>query len=182
MPRACITVADVSGKGAPAALYAALVSGIIRSLAHGEPAPAQMLASVNRALNQRRLDASYVVLCCALWEDEKKIMRVANSGLPRPIYCRNGHAHMIESAGLPLGMFEDASYDETTIHAASGDVFVFLSDGLIDAGNDRDEQFGRSRIEHVIVQHSNRRAQEIVDALFASTIHFAGHTPLFDDQ
>jgi sigma-B regulation protein RsbU (phosphoserine phosphatase) len=182
LPRACITVGDVSGKGAPAALYAALVGGIIRSLAHGEPAPAELLAGVNRALNQRRLDASYVVICCALWEDEKKIMRVANSGLPRPIYCRNGHAHMIESAGLPLGMFEEASYDETTIHAASGDVFVFLSDGLIDASNDRDEQFGRSRIEHVIAHHANQSAQEIVDALFAATNEFAGDCPVFDDQ
>jgi phosphoserine phosphatase RsbU/P len=182
LPRACITVGDVSGKGAPAALYAALVSGIIRSVAHGEPAPAQMLAAVNRALNQRRLDASYIVLCCALWDDEKKIMRVANSGLPRPIYCRNGHAHMIESAGLPLGMFEDASYDETTIHASSGDVFVFLSDGLIDASNERDEQFGRSRIEQVIAHNSARSAQEIVDALFTATNEFAGECPVFDDQ
>jgi phosphoserine phosphatase RsbU/P len=133
-------------------------------------------------LNQRRLDASYVVLCCALWEDEKKIMRVANSGLPRPIYSRNGHAYIIESAGLPLGMFEDASYDETTIQAASGDVFVFLSDGLIDASNARDEQFGRSRIEHVIARHSDRGAQEIVDSIFAAANDFAGDAPVFDDQ
>lgn len=182
LPRACITVGDVSGKGAPAALYAALVSGILRSLAHGEPAPAELLVGVNRSLNQRRLDASYVVLCCALWDDDKKTMRVANSGLPRPIYCRNGHAHMIESAGLPLGMFPDAAYDEVTIHASAGDVFVFLSDGLIDASNARDEQFGRSRIEHVITRNSDRSAQEIVDALFEATEDFAAGTPAFDDQ
>ncbi len=182
LPRACITVGDVSGKGAPAALYAALVSGILRSLAHGEPAPAEMLSALNRSLNQRRLDASYVVLCCALWDDEKKIMRVANSGLPRPIYCRNGHAHMIEAAGLPLGMFEDASYDETTIHAHGDDVFVFLSDGLIDASNARDEQFGRIRIEQVIAHHGDRSAQEIVDVIFAAANDFAGGAPVFDDQ
>src|SRR5215472_10526046 len=181
-PRACITVGDVSGKGAPAALYAALVSGIIRSVAHGEPAPAQMLLSVNRALNQRRLDANYVVLCCALWDDSKKIMRVANSGLPRPIYCHEGHAHMIEAAGLPLGMFENASYDETTIHGSSGDVFVFLSDGLIDASNARDEQFGRVRIEQVIVHNSQLSAKEIVNAIFSKAEEFAGGAPVFDDQ
>jgi phosphoserine phosphatase RsbU/P len=182
LPRACITVGDVSGKGAPAALYAALVSGIIRSLAPAEPAPAEMLTAVNRALNQRRLDASYVVLCCALWDDETKIMRVANSGLPRPVYCRNGHAHIIEAAGLPLGMFEDAGYDETTIHASAGDVFVFLSDGLIDASNARDEQFGRSRIEQVIAKHCGCSAQEIVDAIFAAANEFAAGQPVFDDQ
>jgi phosphoserine phosphatase RsbU/P len=182
LPRACVTVGDVSGKGAPAALYAALVSGIIRSVAHGEPAPAEMLTAVNRALNQRRLEANYVVLCCALWDNSKKIMRVANSGLPRPIYCHEGHTHIIESAGLPLGMFADATYDETTIHPYSGDVFVFLSDGLIDASNPRDEQFGRARIERVVAQNYQRGAQEIVDAIFAATQEFSSGAPVFDDQ
>jgi phosphoserine phosphatase RsbU/P len=182
LPRACITVGDVSGKGAPAALYAALVSGIIRSLAHGELPPAQLLGAVNRALNQRRLDANYVVLCCALWDDDKKIMRVANSGLPRPVYCRQGHAHMVEATGLPLGMFPDAAYDEITIHAAPGDVFVFLSDGIIDAGNRRDEQFGRTRAEQAIAKHCKNSAQEIVDALFDAADRFSAGTEVFDDQ
>ncbi len=181
-PRSCLIVSDVSGKGAPAALYAALVSGIIRSTAPAEPSPAQMLGSVNRALNQRRLDANYVVLCCALWDDEKKIMRVANSGLPRPIYCHNGHAHMIEAAGLPLGMFSDAAYDETTIHSQPGDVFVFFSDGIVDASNRKDEQFGRVRIEQVIDQNSAKSAQEIVDALFSAAAEFSAGAPVFDDQ
>jgi phosphoserine phosphatase RsbU/P len=182
LPRACITVGDVSGKGAPAALYAALVSGIIRSVAHGEPSPAQVLSAVNRSLNQRRLDANYVVLCCALWDDEKKTMRVANSGLPRPIHCRQGHTHIIEAAGLPLGMFSDASYDEVTIHAQHGDVFVFLSDGIIDSSNARDEQFGRNRVEHVVVKHSDGSAQEIVDAIFDAANQFSAGTQVFDDQ
>lgn len=181
-PLACITVGDVSGKGAPAALYAALVSGILRSLAHSQPLPAELLRDVHRALNQRRLDANYVVLCCALWNDDTRTMRVANSGLPRPIYCRTGHAHMIESAGLPLGMFAEATYDEVTIHANAGDVFVFLSDGLIDASNPRDEQFGRSRVERVIAHHANESAENIVEALFTATQEFAAGTPVFDDQ
>lgn len=181
-PRACITVGDVSGKGAPAALYAALVSGVIRSVAHGEPAPAQMLLSVNRALNQRRLDANYVVLCCALWDDERKIMRVANSGLPRPVYLHQGHAHILEATGLPVGMFPEATYDEITVHASPGDVFVFLSDGIIDAGSARDQQFGRARVEHVIAHHGNDTATEIVDALFNAAAEFAAGQPVFDDQ
>jgi phosphoserine phosphatase RsbU/P len=181
-PRSCLLVSDVSGKGAPAALYAALVSGILRSLAPGEPSPAQMLAALNHALNQRRLDANYVVLCCALWDDERKTMCVANSGLPRPIYCHQGHAHMLEAAGLPLGMFPDATYDEVTIHPTPGDVFVFFSDGIVDAGNDRDVQFGRVRLEHLIAQNAARSAQEIVDEIFSATAQFAAGAPVFDDQ
>ena len=181
-PRTCMVVSDVSGKGAPAALYGALVSGIIRSLAPSEPSPAQMLSSVNRSLNQRRLDANYVVLCCALWDDESKIMRVANSGLPRPVYCHNGHSHMIEAAGFPLGMFPEAAYDEITIHASPGDVFVFFSDGIVDADNDKDLQFGLSRVEHVISRNHERSPQEIIDAIFGAALLFAAGAPVFDDQ
>lgn len=181
-PRACIAIGDVSGKGAPAALYAALVAGILRSLAHSEPAPAEMLNAVNRSLNQRRLDAQYVVIACAIWDDEEKTMRVANSGMPRPIHCHGGHAHMIESAGLPLGMFENVTYDEITIHAQPGDVFVFFSDGIVDAGNLRDEQFGRVRIEHVVVKNAGRSAKEIADTLFQAASDFSAGTPVFDDQ
>ena len=182
LPRACIVVGDVSGKGAPAALYAALVSGILRSLARDEPSPAEMLNAVNHSLNHRRLDAQYLVLTCALWDDEKKTMRVANSGLPRPIYCRGGHAHMLEAAGLPLGMFEDVAYDEVTIHAKSGDVFVFFSDGIVDASNAKDEQFGRSRVEHVIAKNAAGSAREIVDAIFHAADEFAAGAEVFDDQ
>lgn len=181
-PRACIVVGDVSGKGAPAALYAALVSGIVRSLAPSEPSPAGMLAAVNNSLNHRRLDAQFVVLSCAVWDDEKRVMRVANSGLPRPIYCRDGHAHIIEAAGLPLGLFENVTYDEISIQAAPGEVFVFFSDGIIDAGNAHEEQFGRVRIEHVIAKNCKRNAQHIADALFQATDRFAAGTPVFDDQ
>ena len=181
-PRACIAIGDVSGKGAPAALYAALVSGIVRSLAPSEPAPAAMLAAVNHSLNQRRLDAQFVVLTCALWDDQQRTMRVANSGLPRPIYCHNGHAHMIEAAGLPLGMFEDVSYEEITIQGSPGDVFVFFSDGIVDASNDKDDQFGRVRIEQVIAKNCNRNAKQIADALFQAAEKFSAGAPVFDDQ
>src|SRR5438270_12959929 len=182
LPRACIVVGDVSGKGAPAALYAALVSGILRSLARDEPYPADMLNAVNRSLNHRRLDAQYLVLTCALWDDEKRTLRVANSGNPRPIYCHEGHAHMLEAAGLPLGMFEDVSHDEVTIHAKPGDVFAFFSDGIVDASNSKDEPFGRSRVEHVIAMNAGGTAREIVDAIFRATDEFAAGAEVFDDQ
>jgi phosphoserine phosphatase RsbU/P len=180
--RTCIAVGDVSGKGAPAALYAALVSGILRSVAHNEPPPARILNDLNQALNQRRVDAQFVVLSCAMWDDETKVMRVANSGMPRPIYCHEGHAHIIQAAGLPLGMFEDVSYDEVTIQASPGDVFAFFSDGIVDSSNPKEELFGRVRTEQVIARNCHKSAGEIVDALFNAADEFAAGAPVFDDQ
>src|ERR1700740_821934 len=97
LARLGIAIGDVSGKGAPAAIYAALVSGILRSHAPIEPAPAEMLAALNYSLSERRVDAQFVSLIYALWDDDSRTLQVANSGLPRPMYCHNGKVQLIEA-------------------------------------------------------------------------------------
>ena len=125
--RGCgIAVGDVSGKGAPAAIYAALVSGILRSHAPIEPGPAEMLSAVNLSLAERRIAAQFVSIIYAVWDDEQRTLLVANSGLPRPIYCHDGKLEFIEATGLPLGLFDEADYDEFNFKAKPGDLFVFL--------------------------------------------------------
>ena len=89
----------MSGKGAPAAIYAALVSGILRSHAPIEPGPAEMLRAVNFSLGERRIDAQFVSLIYAVWNDTNMTLQVANSGLPRPIYCHKGKTEIIEATG-----------------------------------------------------------------------------------
>src|SRR5450631_1200954 len=138
-----IVIGDVSGKGAPAAIYAALVSGILRSHAPIEPGPAEMLRAVNFSLGERRIEAQFVSLIYAVWNDANRTLQVANSGLPRPIYCHRGKTEIIEATGLPLGLFDDADYDELTFQAEPGDLFVFFSDGILDARNRKGDLFGR---------------------------------------
>src|SRR5581483_7228746 len=98
--RTAIAIGDISGKGAPAAIYAALVSGILRSHAPMEPSPSEMLAAVNYSLAERRIDGQFVSLIYAVWDDAKRTLQVANSGLPRPLYGRKGKVQMIEATGL----------------------------------------------------------------------------------
>ena len=81
-----MVIGDVSGKGAPAAIYAALVSGILRSHAPIEPGPAEMLRAVNFSLGERRIEGQFVSLIYAVWDDRSRAVRIANSGLPRPLY------------------------------------------------------------------------------------------------
>src|ERR1700678_3761483 len=135
MSRTAIVIGDVSGKGAPAAIYAALVSGILRSHATIEPGPAEMLSAVNFSLGERRIDGQFVSLIYAVWDDRNRTLQVANSGLPRPIYCHDGKIEIIEATGLPLGLFDEADYDELSFKAKPGDLFVFYSDGILDARN-----------------------------------------------
>ena len=180
--RVALVLGDVSGKGAPAALYAALVSGLLRSTASLEPYPAQMLAAINLSLNERKIEAQYVTLTYAVWDEEARVMTVANSGVPRPIFCRCAEISAIESTGLPLGLFEDASYDEVTVNAQSGDVFVFISDGIVDALNPSGEQFGRKRLEEVVKKNCLLSAPELVQSIFDAVESHRQKHPTFDDE
>ena len=180
--RTALVIGDVSGKGAPAAIYAALVSGILRSHAPIEPGPAEMLSAVNYSLSERRVDGQFVSLIYAVWDDKDRTLQVANSGLPRPVFCRNGKTQVVEATGLPLGLFDDAEYDEFTFYSKPGDVFVFFSDGILDASNRAGELFGRSRVEKIVEQCHNESAECAVKRLFAAVAEHAAGMEAFDDQ
>ena len=81
-----VVIGDVSGKGAPAAIYAALVSGILRSHAPRRPGAAEMMQLINRSLAERPIEAQFISMIYALWDDSDRTLRIANSGLPRPMY------------------------------------------------------------------------------------------------
>jgi phosphoserine phosphatase RsbU/P len=177
-----IAVGDVSGKGAPAAIYAALASGILRSHAAEEPGAAEMLSIVNLSLADRPIDAQYVSMIYAIWDDSNRTLRLANSGLPRPIRSHKGKVTRVEVTGLPLGLFSSAEYDEVTIHAAAGDVFLFFSDGILDARNRNGDLFGGSRVEKIVHENPHLSAQQLVDMIYDEVHTFAGDMEAFDDQ
>ncbi|HUK88567.1 MAG TPA: GAF domain-containing protein [Terriglobales bacterium] len=180
--RTAIAVGDVSGKGAPAALYAALVSGIVRLTAAREPFPAQMLAAVNSAVAGRGLESQFVSLIYAVWDDARRALHVANSGLPRPIFCHNGELHMIDVTGLPCGMFKDSSYEEQQVLTLPGDLVVFFSDGILDAVNRKGEPFGRGAVEKIVARSWRGSADDVVAAIFQAVGKHAHGTRPFDDQ
>jgi sigma-B regulation protein RsbU (phosphoserine phosphatase) len=182
MSRTALVVGDVSGKGAPAAIYAALVSGILRSHAPIEPGPAEMLSAVNFSLGERRIDGQFVSLIYAVWDDRNRTLKVANSGLPRPIYSHDGKIEIIEATGLPLGLFDDADYDEFTFRAKPGDLFVFFSDGILDASNKNEDLFGRERVEEIVAANSDASAEEVVKAIFRAVKEHVSGEEAFDDQ
>jgi sigma-B regulation protein RsbU (phosphoserine phosphatase) len=182
LSRTAIIVGDVSGKGAPAAIYAALVSGILRSHAPIEPSPAEMLSALNFSLGERRIEAQFVSLIYALWDDQSRTLRIANSGLPRPLYCHDGKIEPIEIAGLPSGLFDDAEYDELSFRAKPGDMFVFFSDGILDARNRAGAMFGRGRLDEVVSQNLGNPPDAVVKAIFKAVAEHAAGEEAFDDE
>jgi sigma-B regulation protein RsbU (phosphoserine phosphatase) len=208
--RIAIVLGDVSGKAAPAALYAALVSGILRSLAARHLPPADLLAELNTQLQERKLDSQYVTMLMALWNDDKRTLHIANAGSVQPLYVTNTVAKTsakpagapgavarncsaaeagfnvttIPTEGFPLGLFPNAEYEELTLATKSGDVLVFFSDGIVDALNAEGEMFGTERLEAVLREHPSacHSAQATVDAILAAVSAFQSGTAHFDDE
>src|ERR1700716_3199027 len=182
LSRLGIAIGDVSGKGAPAAIYAALVSGILRSHAPIEPGPAEMLSAVNLSLGERRIDGQFVSIIYAVWDDEHRTLQVANSGLPRPIYCHDGKIEVIPATGLPLGLFDEADYDELNFKAKPGDLFVFYSDGILDARNREGRSFAPERLEEIVLGCATQSADCVVNNIFKAVAEHAAGADPFDDQ
>lgn len=177
-----IVLGDVSGKAAPAALFAALVSGIMRSAAGQALAPAAMLGSLNDSIQERKLDSQYVTMLFALWNDETRTLTVANSGAVQPILCREGQSMTIRAEGFPLGMFEDVAYEELSLATQPGDAVVFVSDGILDAENSQGDMYGEERLASVLCAHRGMSAAEIAEGILSDVARFQGEKDRFDDE
>jgi len=177
-----IVLGDVSGKAAPAALFAALVSGIMRSAAQQELAPAAMLALLNDGLQERKLDSQYVVMLYALWNDTNQTLTVANSGAVQPIFCRGGQSLTVKAEGFPLGMFPNATYEEFNVATQPGDAIVFVSDGILDAENEQGEMYGEERLAELLCCNRELPAQHIANAILSDVTRFQGAKDRFDDE
>jgi sigma-B regulation protein RsbU (phosphoserine phosphatase) len=173
---------DVAGKGAPAALYAALTTGLVRNLLDDELRPADLLRTLNEALMERPIDAQFVALMFMLWDDVNRTLQVANSGLPKPVHFNGRDVVRIDSVGTPLGLFEGAMYEETVIKASPGDVFVFVTDGILEACDLEGKEFGYERLENVLMLHGRKSAAEIRDAIAQSLAAHTAKADVTDDQ
>jgi sigma-B regulation protein RsbU (phosphoserine phosphatase) len=183
-----VAVGDVSGKGAPAALYSAYAAELVRSrTARRRHAPATfsvagVLASMNTILHDRQLEEYYCTLCYALFDVKARVVTLSNSGLPYPVRWSEGGCGQIELPGVPLGSFSGVKYDEVTVPLVQGDVFVFCSDGIFEATGSDGAEFGAARLCDLVSRHHMDSARDIVDAIFDAVTAFRGSAPQDDDM
>ncbi len=177
-----LTFGDVSGKGAAAALYGALLNGLLRILAPRHRTPAALLRSLNEALCQRKVQATYVTLLVLCWEPGARLLRMTNAGVFPPIACRNGKILKQRVEGVPLGLLDDAEYDEVVFEAQPGDLILLYSDGVHDQENAAGEAYGRGRLYSVLERYSGEPAPAVVEAVFADLDAFTAGAPMTDDQ
>src|SRR3989454_8279412 len=180
--RLAIVVGDVAGKGAPAALYGALSSGIIRTRAARKYPPGQMLELVNKTLYERPIETQFVALTYSIYNPKLCTITLANSGLPYPLLVRAGESRFLDVGGIPLGLFPESRYQEIELQLQAGDVLVLYSDGVIESRNDSWEDFGLKRFADVVRANHEKSAEEIVKAVTSSLAHFIGRMRPQDDR
>jgi len=183
-----VAVGDVSGKGAPAALYGAFAAELVRSrtlrrrFTPDRFSVSGVLQAMNTTLHERQLEEYYCTLCYSFFDLENRVVTVSNSGLPYPIRCSGSECAEIELPGVPLGSFPGSTYDELRIALKKDDLFVFYSDGISEARNDAGTEFASRRLCEVIAANASRAARDIVDAVFDAVMTFQGDGPQVDDM
>jgi sigma-B regulation protein RsbU (phosphoserine phosphatase) len=179
---AVIVFGDVSGKGAAAALYGALVSGLLRILAPRRRSPALLMQSLNETLLERKVDAQYATLLVALWEPRTGLLTLCNAGAEPLLIYRRGGIVKPHAEGIPIGLLEDRQYEEVPFQTEPGDIILFLSDGIADQLNAGNEEYSRGRVARLLKSHGAETPKTIADAIFADLDAYRDGTPITDDQ
>lgn len=177
-----IALGDVSGKGSAAALYGAIATGILRSLAPQKLQPAGLLRQLNQLVSDRRVDGRYMTMCFATWQKARRKLRVANAGQSQPLLWKDGHAEVLKLSGFPIGIFDDATYDEWSVKLNSGDILVFYSDGLTEASNREGKFFGTGRLQAVLTANVHLNSSDLADRMLNEVQEFTQGGAITDDR
>jgi len=179
---ALVAFGDVSGKGVAAALYGALASGLLRTLAPRRLPPAALLKKLNEALLERQVEARYVALLALHWEPQTRRLTMANAGSLPPIVIRQGELLKPRVEGIPLGLLPDRDYEEAVVEAESGDMVALFSDGITDQLDPEGAEYGRGRLLDVFRACGQESPQAAIARVFRELDAFTGAASPFDDQ
>ena len=189
--RVALAVGDVSGKAAPAALYAALMSGILRSLAPQHLSPGSFVGRTQRSAagTKARLAVRHHADCrvgrLATRPYRSPTQAPCSRSLlrsTRPTTRSPSPSAPSRRKDFPLGLFPDAEYEEFTLSTQPGDMIVFFSDGIVDAVNAEGEMFGEERLKQLLESQHHPTAQSTVDAILQAVTDFQAGTAHFDDE
>ncbi len=180
-----LVAADVAGKGMPAALVMAALAASLRSQAYQCAGRAAPLAEALNAQMHAWTDTSrFVTLFYGCLEVSSRRLRYVNAGHNLPLLVRGAERRIaaIPNAGGPvLGILPDARYEEGVLDLEKGDLLVAYTDGVTEAFNAEDEEFGEDRLAEAVLRHMDKPAAGIQEAITAEVSEWRGGTPQSDD-
>jgi serine phosphatase RsbU (regulator of sigma subunit) len=175
--RLCLVLGDIAGKGMPAALLMANLQANLRSqCATAVEQPEQLLRSVNRLFYDNTTDNAYATLFYSEFDDRTCRLRYANCGhLPGLVVQNDGTVKRLSSTATVLGLFTEWSCRTAELELCPGDLFAIYTDGITEALNQRDEEFGEERLLDVMTRARDLSPSQIVTTVFDEVREFSGN-------
>jgi len=173
---------DVTGKGLPAALFAALAVGTLRGIHKTGTQPSAVLALMNKRMTLKSISLRYAAMQYAHLNPETGVMLISSAGMHGPLHLRGQGCEEPALCGIPPGLFPHSEYEMRQIQLAPGDSVVFLSDGLVDAMNSRGEILGIEGVMKTLKGCAGKTPQVILEALFSGVEAYSRGEAQQDDR
>ena len=178
-----LAIADVSDKGVPAALFMMVSRTLLKAAALDLKPPGQALREVNDLLYVDNNAMMFVTLFYAVYDPATGELTYANGGHNEPLIVHSdGNSSILPGTnGIALGVAPQVAYAEKTVSIAPGDAIVFYTDGVTEAMNVSEEEFGLPRLQQVFASNPPTDAKAATQSVFSAVNDFAGTVPQFDD-
>ena len=178
-----VAIADVSDKGVPAALFMMSSRTLLKGSAIGMGEPGQVLGEVNDLLHEDNDTGMFVTILYAVYSSSTGEFIYANGGHNSPLIVHpDGSSSLLPlTGGIALGVVPDMPYQQQSINLAPGDLVFLYTDGVTEAMNAEEEEFGVERLQGVFATNPPRDPREANEAVFKAVGDFAGDTPQSDD-
>ena len=177
-----IAVADAAGKGLRGALNAVLTNGMLNEIVQIQYSADIILTHLNTSLIPRLYGRTFIALNLAIIDPESKQMLYANAGQPYPILKRGDTLIEIEASELPLGGMKRIEYSQEQLELAPGDIYIFYTDGVIEALNSEEEMYGTERLKSVLAEAPQYlSAEELIVCIFKDIQDFVQAAEQYDD-
>jgi serine phosphatase RsbU (regulator of sigma subunit) len=179
-----IAVGDVVGKGLPAALLMASLQAAVRSLVStAREGPATLARDVNAQMCDLTEPTHFATWFWAVFDERARALAYVNAGHNRPMLLRkSGALDRLSSGGPPLGVFRDAAYREGTIALSAGDLLVVFTDGITEAPDAAEREFGDGRLEAVLRENADSAVEELCEIILERVAEFRAGMPQQDDM
>jgi sigma-B regulation protein RsbU (phosphoserine phosphatase) len=183
--KAGFVIGDVTGKSVSGALVMSASRSVFRMLSEEELTVNDSMNRANRRLKKDVKTGMFVALLYAVLNSQDKSVSLCSAGQTQPVHlsAKNGQAALIETEGdtFPLGILDDANYEETRLQLETGDKVIFYTDGIVEAMNEQEEMFGFDRLLGIVQKSKSTTADALLQEISASVKDFAGNAPQHDD-
>ena len=178
-----LVIADVTDKGMPAALFMAFTRTVVRVSVDRAASPAEGITYANRLICAENTGGLFVSLFYGLLDPQTGMLTYVNAGHNPPLHYRRSDKMVatLPGTGMPLGVDCELVYEQRTHQVAPGDVVLLYTDGVTEAVNARQEEFGPARLEQVLRDHPDAPALDVAGALERALNAFTGGATPVDD-